>query len=56
MLFDYKYTDPKNIKPNDMEKYRGQLDLYSKAIEKRFGTAPREKYLVFLPEIELMSV
>jgi ATP-dependent helicase/nuclease subunit A len=55
-LIDYKYTDPKNIKPNDMEKYRGQLDLYGKAIEKRFGTAPREKYLVFLPEIELMSV
>ncbi|MGB7293224.1 MAG: 3'-5' exonuclease, partial [Thermodesulfobacteriota bacterium] len=55
-LFDYKYTDLKNIKPNDMEKYRSQLDLYSKAIEKRFGVSPRGKHLVFLPKIELMSV
>lgn len=55
-LFDYKYTDQRSLRPQDLEKYKTQLDLYGKAIEKRFGTAPGEKYLVFLPGLELMSV
>jgi ATP-dependent helicase/nuclease subunit A len=55
-LFDYKYIDPKNIKPDGMEKYRSQLNLYSQAIEKRFGISPTGKHLVFLPGMELMSV
>jgi ATP-dependent helicase/nuclease subunit A len=55
-LFDYKYIDSKNIKPDDMEKYRSQLDLYSRAIKKRFGNLPTGKHLVFLPRMELMSV
>lgn len=53
-LFDYKYTDRKNIKADDLEKYQCQLGLYSRAIEKRFGKLPHEKYLVFLPGVELM--
>jgi ATP-dependent helicase/nuclease subunit A len=55
-LFDYKYTDPKRVKPDDIEEYRSQLDLYSKAIERMFGISPSERHLVFLPEIELVSV
>jgi ATP-dependent helicase/nuclease subunit A len=55
-LFDYKFTDPVRLKPDDIEKYRNQLDLYSKAVERMFGISPGGKYLVFLPQVELVSV
>ena len=55
-LFDYKYAGRKRVEPYDIEQYRSQLDLYSKAIERIFGVSPRERHLVFLPEVELVSV
>ncbi|HEX9667318.1 MAG TPA: hypothetical protein VGA95_12290, partial [Thermodesulfobacteriota bacterium] len=55
-LFDYKYTSKGEIEEKELSEYISQLDVYGKAVEKHFGRYPKEKTLVFLPDIELISV
>ena len=55
-LFDYKYTTKGKIGEKELTEYKSQLDVYGKAVEKHFGRYPIERTLVFLPDIELISV
>ncbi|MFQ5786819.1 MAG: PD-(D/E)XK nuclease family protein [Thermodesulfobacteriota bacterium] len=55
-LFDYKYKKDNKFKDEVLAQYKSQLDLYANAIEQKFGIPPKEKFLVFLPKVELMRV
>jgi len=55
-LFDYKYTKDKRVKENVMEGYKNQLNLYAKAVERKFGIQPIERFLVSLPGIDLILI
>ncbi|MBI4228407.1 MAG: hypothetical protein HY693_01670, partial [Deltaproteobacteria bacterium] len=55
-LFDYKYAKSKNLDEKDFDKYQKQLELYARAVGIRFGAPPMEKYLVFLPDIDLVRI
>ena len=55
-LFDYKYTSKGKIEEKELSEYKSQLELYGKAVEKHFGRYPKEKTLVFLPDIELIRI
>lgn len=54
ILIDYKYTGQKNSE-KILEKYRKQLDLYSRAIEKGFKIKIDKKYLLSLKNAELIE-
>ncbi|MGH7900890.1 MAG: 3'-5' exonuclease, partial [Thermodesulfobacteriota bacterium] len=55
-LFDYKYTSKGKIEEKELSEYKSQLEVYGKAVEKHFGRYPKEKTLVLLPDIELISI
>lgn len=51
VIVDYKYTDSFAA-----ENYAGQIDFYSRAVEKNFGAKPAERYICVLPGAELKNV
>jgi hypothetical protein len=52
VLFDYKHAN----KEEDLLQYKDQIERYAKVVERRFGTAPTEKFFVLLPRVELVKV
>lgn len=51
VLVDYKYTQT-----SDVEKFRQQIELYSRAVEMKYGCPPSERYIVLLPEFKVIPV
>lgn len=54
ILIDYKYTSCKDEK-TIIKRYQKQLNLYGKALEKAFGKAPKESYILSLKEGKLIK-
>ncbi len=50
-LFDYKHVR----KEEELPQYKEQIERYARVVEKRFGTAPTEKFFVLLPEVRLVD-
>lgn len=50
-LFDYKHAN----KEEELVQYRDQIERYARVVERRFGTAPTEKFFVLLPRVELVE-
>jgi len=51
ILIDYKYRKSDNI-----VEFREQLDLYSSAIEKKFGSLPIARYILLLPDMRMLEI
>ncbi|MGH7889632.1 MAG: 3'-5' exonuclease, partial [Thermodesulfobacteriota bacterium] len=51
-LFDYKHVS----REEELLQYKEQIERYARVVEKRFGTAPTEKFFVLLPKVELVEV
>lgn len=51
-LFDYKLrSDGEGI-----ARFKDQIERYASAIEKRFGRPPKERFIVLLPEVKLVTL
>ncbi len=50
-IYDYKYRKSKYV-----SEFYDQLNLYSKAVEKKYGFSVNGSFLVFLPEIQIREV
>lgn len=55
VLIDYKYSSERNERAI-VERYQNQIKLYSLALEKAFGRAVDEKYLLSLKEGKLIKI
>lgn len=55
VLIDYKYSSERNERAL-VERYQNQIKLYSLALEKAFGRAVDEKYLLSLKEGKLIKI
>ena len=54
MLFDYKTDKVKNGSKENKEKYKKQLELYSRAIEELMGKPVKETYLYLFDTNEVI--
>ena len=51
VLVDYKYRKSVNV-----DEFREQLDLYSYAVERKFGSAPSKRFIVLLPSLKMVAI
>jgi len=55
ILIDYKYSSIKD-QSRLIERYKGQIDLYQKALEKAFKRKVDEKYLLSIKQAKLIKI